>query len=728
MLHPEGLRADLVASLTVASVAVPLSLAIALASDVPPAVGLVTASVAGIVCGLFGGSRLAVAGPAAAMAVLVGQVVDQHGLGGLLVVGVGAGLLQVLTGVFGFGRVFRLIPASVVHGFTTGIGVLILLGQLPRAFGLEPPDESHVLDVLLHVGRYLHRANPSALLVAAIAAGCTYFLPRLFPRAPAVLIGVALSAGVAVVFGLELPALGAVPRGLPAPSLPAWPGASSLLPLLGDALVVFAVATLESLLSASALDRLTGKGAHDPDQELVGQGLANLASALFGGIPVTSVIARSALNVQAGARTRRASVLHAVFVLAAVYLAAPLVEALPVAALGGVLLGVGARMVSPGYFRELLAASRAEALVYLVTVTVMVAFDLLVGVQAGCVTALIAALAQIGRAGFRVVKGQEGTPHHAHLSGSLTFLAASRLASLSERLLTLDPAHGVILDLRHVDSVDTTAGESLLAMADTLEDHGFRVAVLVPNGAVRAVLERLPSVHGAERRLATSDADLDRLFERSRAAHAHRVLLAGVERFRSEVRSQLSPLLAQLAAGQEPHTFFLTCADSRVSPNLMCGAHPGELFVVRNIGALLPPVDSTAAHPEGAALEYAVSVLGVRNVVLCGHSSCGAITALHRGIVPEELPALARWAESAQVIAGDVRARPSVDEATKSVLLRQLETVRAYPVVREKWLRGQLRVSAWFYDVERADVLEWSETAGAWLHLGETGPSSGGAE
>ncbi|HEX6241618.1 MAG TPA: solute carrier family 23 protein, partial [Polyangiales bacterium] len=374
------LRADVTSAISVALLAIPLSLAIALASGVPPAAGLASAIVAGMVAAMFGGTPLSVTGPAAAMAVLIMNVVEHHGMGGLLLVGLAVGVLQLLTGILGFGRVARLVPLPVIEGFTAGIGAIILVGQLPRALGLAPPEESHFLDVITHISELIHETRAAALIVALSSLAICLFSPRLDKRIPGPLLAVTLPSLATFFLNVPLETVASVPRTLHF----SWPSFDvNPAQLLSPILMVFALASLESLLSAAAVDKLSRGARHDPDQEFIGQGLANVGAALFGGIPVTGVIARSALNVTAGAKTRRSAFLHAVLVLVLVLGAAPLLQAIPVAALAGVLMSVALRMLNPLPLITLYKSSRADAAVFVVTFVLMVALDLIQGVQWG---------------------------------------------------------------------------------------------------------------------------------------------------------------------------------------------------------------------------------------------------------------------------------------------------------------------------------------------------------
>lgn len=226
-------------------------------------------------------------------------------------------------------------------------------------------------------------------------------------------------------------------------------------------------------------------------------------------------------------------------------------------------------------------------------------------------------------------------------------------------------------------------------------------------------------------RLAVTDGEVDQLLERPRSFELRAHVVASFDRFREEVRERYTPLFEKLAEDQHPHTLFIACVDSRVTPAMLTGTHPGELFVVRCLGALVIPPGGPHLGGEAAAIEYAVGVLGVRNIVVCGHSRCGAIRALGSGQAPPGLDSLARWLVNAAPAAGDLAAAPDLDQGARNATVRQLENLRAFPQVRAGLQAGTLRMHAWFYDVGRAELYEWSETDDAFavLRAAEVPPS-----
>ncbi len=455
LLRPKYLREDLVAGLTVASIAVPLSLAIALASGVPPALGITTAVVSAVVAALFGGTPLAVTGPAAALAVLVAAAVQAHGLGGLVIIGLIAGILQIATGVLGLGRFVRLVPLPVVEGVNAGIGAIILIGQLPRVLGLPPPEVSGVVDVLTHIGELFHQARPASALIALSTVALVFGLPRIHPLLPAPLLAVAVPTAVVAALGIETATLGAVPFEIPLPRLPSLPAAGAWGSLLGTAALVYALASLASLLSSSAVDKLARGERHDPDQEMIGQGLGNVASALVGGLPVTGVIARSSLNVQAGARTRRAAIFHALVVLLVVSVLAPVMARIPLATLAGLLVAVAARMLDPRKFVRMARACRDDAVVAALTFAVMVFTDLVEGVQWGVVAALAVAAVRLGQMRLHL-HDHDRAATRIELTGPLTFLASLQIEALRGRIDEARPGTPIVLDAGGATALDAS--------------------------------------------------------------------------------------------------------------------------------------------------------------------------------------------------------------------------------------------------------------------------------
>jgi len=392
-------RKDVLAALTVAIVALPLSMAIAVASGVSPERGLYTAIVGGFIVSLLSGSRFQIGGPAGAFIVLVASTVARFGVEGLLLTVFMSGLMLTLIGVLRLGSLIRHIPHAVTVGFTCGIAVTIAASQLKELGGLHltGPEPGELAPKLLTLGRALATLTPAALAIGAGSAALIFTLRRYRPNWPGMLIAVAMAAVAAGLLHLPVATIGSrfggVPHGLMLPRFPIVTPHLMLM-LLPAALSFTLLGGIESLLSAKVADSMTGRK-HRPSMELIAQGLANMASALFGGISVTGTIARTATNIRAGGVSPMSGMMHSIFLLLFLLIAAPLASFVPLSALAGVLLVVCWNMAEKAEFVRLLRNWRTAS-VLIATFGLTLVKDLTAGIIAGCVLAAVFALVKRG--------------------------------------------------------------------------------------------------------------------------------------------------------------------------------------------------------------------------------------------------------------------------------------------------------------------------------------------
>ena len=385
----DAFRRDLMAALTVAIVALPLSMAIAVASGVSPERGLYASIVGGFVVSALGGSRFQIGGPAGAFIVLVAATVARFGVDGLLLTVIISGVFLTLIGLFGLGRLIRYIPHAVTVGFTAGIAITIASSQLKDLFGLALPHEpGPFLPKLAAIASALPTLSAPTLAVGLGTAAMIVAIRRWRPHWPSMLIAVVIASVLVTALGLPAETIGGrfgqIPSSLPWPRLPSF-SLAQIWAVLPAALSFTLLGGVESLLSAKVADSMTGRK-HRSNMELVAQGLANVASALFGGLCVTGTIARTATNIRAGAKSPIAGIMHSVFLLLFMVAAAPLASFAPLAALAGVLLVVCWNMAEKREFADLLRNWRS-ALVLLATFGLTIAKDLTFGIVAGCVIA-----------------------------------------------------------------------------------------------------------------------------------------------------------------------------------------------------------------------------------------------------------------------------------------------------------------------------------------------------
>ncbi|MEK6975827.1 MAG: SulP family inorganic anion transporter [Candidatus Thermoplasmatota archaeon] len=523
------LASDATAGVVVAAVALPLAIAFAIASLAPaaegatraPEVGLVTVVIAGAAAALLGGSRFLVTGPTGAFIVVLAKVVQEHGIDGLLLASFLAGLMLVVAGALRLGQVIKFIPYPVTTGFTAGIAVVIFLGQLPSLFGVHlatshPEPLVKAFDVAQEV---VHGAWSGLALALALATIAIIQLVKLFiPRVPGPVVALVAVTVFAVVagplWGLQVATVGDsfdIPDGIPAPHAPpgilSWTKIKAVLP---SAFTIFLLGAIESLLAAVVADGMTRQH-HDSNQELIGQGLANMASPLFGGIAATGAIARTATNVQNGAKTPLASLVHVGIVVAVLYLFSDLAGLIPMAALAGILVVVAWNMSEHHRFRQLLRMPREDAGVMLATFGLTVLVDLTVAVGIGLLAAFVVFLHRMST--MTHVEAMDPTASPAatpprfqaadvpkdvlvySIDGPFFFGAADQFQEAMSRVAEAPKV--VVLRLRDVPYLDATGLHALEMAIEGLQKRGTRVMLsaiqsqpldmMMRSGAVRLV-------------------------------------------------------------------------------------------------------------------------------------------------------------------------------------------------------------------------------------------------
>ena len=485
----EKLVRDLIAGVTVGLVALPLAMAFAIASGVPPQAGLYAAITAGFVISALGGSQTQIGGPTGAFVVIVAGIVARFGIDGLFLCTVMAGVILVVLGATGLGTAVRYIPRPVVVGFTNGIAVLIASTQIKDFFGLKiekvPGDFLGRMEALVRsAGTFSWQETVLALVSLAIIVACT----RWFKRVPGYIVALLACTAAVVVFKLPVQTIGTrfggIPSGMPSLQIPHF-RFDHIRPLIPSAITVAMLGAIESLMSAVVSDRMSGDR-HEPNVELIGQGVANIVSPLFGGLPATGAIARTATNIRAGAQTPVAGMVHAVTLLLVVLFAAPLASYVPLATLAAILMVVSYNMGEWREVPELLRLSKLEIGTWAITLLLTVFADLTVAVEAGMILAGLVFIRKVtsstsvsrvtreyvesGRA--HVLQDKMIPPYVAiyRIHGPFLFGTTEKLDGVYEELAELPET--VILRLRNMNAIDSTGIQALERLAGEVRKSG----------------------------------------------------------------------------------------------------------------------------------------------------------------------------------------------------------------------------------------------------------------
>ena len=493
------LRADAISGLTVAVVALPLSMAIAIASGVSPDRGIYTAIAGGFIVSLLGGSRFQIGGPAGAFIGLVAMIVERHGYDGLALATAMAGLIVIAVALLRLGVYIKYIPLPVTIGFTAGIAVIIAASQISELLGLTIAHEpSALVPKLEAITQALPTFNAQTIAIAALSLAVILLVRRFRPGWPAFLIAITVAGLASYFLHLDVATVtsrfGAVPSTLPAPSFPTL-SFEKMQAVLPDAFAIALLGSIESLLSAVVADGMTGRR-HRSNAELGAQGIAGIVSVIFGGICVTGTVARTATNVRSGARGPISGIFHCGYLLLFLAIAAPLVGYIPLAGLGAVLAVVAWNMAEKEEFWSLLRTSRGDAAVLLATFGLTIFVDLITGITVGVVMGALLFLHRMAES-VEVQDDIADTTHEHydakdatdrdvmvyHISGAFFFGATARVLTALERVGA--PPRLFVLDFTDVPLIDTTAAHSLVAFVNKLKRAGTEVCFAAARQKVR---------------------------------------------------------------------------------------------------------------------------------------------------------------------------------------------------------------------------------------------------
>ncbi|WP_405491449.1 SulP family inorganic anion transporter [Streptomyces sp. NBC_00096] len=762
---------DLSASMAVFLIALPLSLGIALATGAPLQAGLVAAAAGGIVAGRLGGVPLQVSGPATGLTVVTADLIQHYGWRTTCAITVLAGCCQLGLAALRTARSALVVSPAIVHGMLAGVGVTIALAQLHIVLGGTP--QSSALANVRGLPDQLAALHPAALGVSVLTLAVLLCWPRLpgrtgrtLRKVPAALAAVAVATAVAALTGLTLPRVDLPSwRSHALPELPEGP----VLGIIAAVLTVTLVGSVESLLSAVATDKLiaSGRGTGerparaDLNRELRGQGAANIVSGALGGLPVAGGAVRSMANVKSGAVSRRSTMLHGLWVLLAAGLLVPALDLIPLAALAALVMAVGVQMVSATHLRTV--TRHREILVYATTIAAVVLGGVLEGVAIGIAVAVAVALHRLARTRITIEQLDSGV-HRVWARGQLTFLAVPRLS----RALNQIPHDGHAVIELDGSFIDHAAYETLQDWQDSHLAHGGSLEVTGRSGARiaeaeqaqraelaqreqrgaqrgdhqccrpwtpwqnhcdhRATGARTATAPAAEPATATTPAQSSATAKIAAPATPRRrgagQLASGISAFQRDTAPHVRDELARLAReGQRPSQLFLTCADSRLVTSMITASGPGDLFTVRNVGNLVPlPGAESTDDSVAAAIEYAVDVLQVDSITVCGHSGCGAMQALLnsspgapmtplRRWLRHGLPSLERMASRHHAwarISGRLPA-DAVEQLCLTNVVQQLEHLRAHESVARRLAEGTLELHGMYFHVGEAQAYLLSE-------------------
>ncbi len=730
-LLPPTLSRDLTAGLVVFLVALPLCLGVALASGAPLLSGVIAGIVGGILVGILSGSHSSVSGPAAGLTAVVVTQIDKLGFQGFLLAVVIAGLFQIALGVARAGFIAAFFPSGVIKGLLAAIGVILILKQIPHVLGhdadpegdmaFQQPDQQNTFSELWELLSDLH---PSAAVIGLLSIALLVVWGRWkrlkYSPVPAPLAVVFLGVGLSLIFRqfgevwaiapshlVQVPvadSLGGFFGLLESPDFSQWLNPAVYI----AALTIAAVASLETLLNLEAVDKIDPQQrTSPPSRELVAQGIGNMLSGLVGGLPITSVIVRSSVNINAGGRTKLSAIVHGVLLLVSVVLLPVWLNKIPLSCLAAILLVTGVKLVNPSLIRQMWNEGRYQFIPFAVTVVAIVFTDLLVGVLTGLAVSIGFILWSNARRPVRriVEKHLGGDVVHIELANQVSFL---NRAALSKALEEVPRGGHVLLDARSSNYIDP---DILGLIRDFKEQEG-------PARGVEVSLLGFRSKYELGDQIQYVDYSTRELQDALTPELALQILKDGHERFRSGRRltRDLARQVSATAGGQHPLAVVVSCIDSRTPTELIFDMGVGDIFSVRIAG-------NVTGDKVLGSVEYACAVAGAKLILVMGHTQCGAVTAAVNLIGSTEQMATATGCQHLESIVDEIRQSidpvqsQSIDQlppAEKDSLVntvarrnvfRSVELLRQRSQAIQGLVRdGRIAVVGAMYDVTTGDI------------------------
>ncbi|MDJ1483516.1 SulP family inorganic anion transporter [Cytophagaceae bacterium YF14B1] len=709
-------RDDFRSGLVVFLVALPLCLGIALASGAPLFSGILSGIIGGLVVGSLSGSSLSISGPAAGLTVIVLSGihrVDNHFETFLLAVVI-AGILQIILGFLRAGVISLFFPSAVIRGMLAAIGIILILKQIPHALGDDKDAEGEFeffqLDgenTLTEIANAIGDPQFGAVLISIVSIVALLSWDILGKRIrslqfiPASLVVVLVGTMLNIIFSVYIPALALQPlhmvslpviKGLQdVPNLLVFPDFSQIAnpKVYITAITIAIVASLETLLNIEATDKLDPLKRRTPaNRELKAQGVGNLVAGLIGGIPVTSVIVRSSTNILSGAKSKLSAIIHGVLLLLSVLFFARFMNYIPLASLAVILIFVGYKLAKWEIFQEMYKLGLSQFLPFVVTVVAVIFTDLLIGIGIGMIVGIFFILREnLKTSYFLTTKINQKNRHiHIDLSEHVSFL---NKASIAEILENLPDNSTVEIDGTKSTFIDHDVLEVIKDFQETAKAKNITLGFV--NQINRTYNIKLPENHN---------------HEHIHVQNTYQQLLVNNKKWVAEKLNMDPDFFEDMAKGQQPRFFFISCSDSRVHPNEITGTQPGEMFIHRNVANLVVNTDLNFM----SVLQYAVEVLKVEHIIVCGHYGCGGVKAAlentYHGLIDKWLLNIK---DVYRLHRAELDAITEPDEKFKRMvelnIREQVYNIHKTSVVQKAWSsNARLRVHGWVYDIREGIV------------------------
>ena len=707
----KNLLRDIYAACCVTIISIPLCLATAIACNVPITMVFISAIAGGVISSILSSNKLSISGPAIAMSVIVSQTNYIYGIESVVLAGIVCGILQLASGIFNLGNYSKFIPKSIVYAFISSIGTIIIFNQFLHIQNI--PHLSLQYFNLFDIVKYYNLGDYKVTFILLLTIFLLIILPIFINLVISALISIIIPSLIVYVnHWHQFKLVGDIHLIPPVFNLNLIHSYHNLYYIILSGFAIFIISSLETLLSSIEINKISNNSnKYNPNRELISNGLANIVTSLLGGIPLTTLITRSQVNIESGGKSRLSVLIYAIFLFLIFYYFKSILSNIPITVLSSILIVAGIRMINFSNIYSYFVNDKLDFLIFFITYITILFSDFVSGLKPILILAFILIILKTSANKFSFKLSKNNEIVRIGLNGSISFSSFQIFTRVIKKIQKFKNVKVVIFEFEKVNKIDSMGVNNLIEETRLLYNCG--VKVIFHGGSDILNKKITESVYHEQFYIFTiTEHDIQNELQKWHIDyHTIDVIKNGIYKFNLNYINNNKSLINKLSKGQNPHSLLITCSDSRLTPNDFFSSNAGEIFTIRNVGNIIPKYNLSNTYSEIAAIEFALIALKIRNIIICAHTECGAVKSSIDNLEISENTGLSKWLEQ---IKCELRkhGKLTYDEGVQQNLITQIENLKTYPIIIELLAKNQLTFIALIYDINTASMFELDQKEG----------------
>ena len=696
---------DLYSAICVVLVSIPLSMSVAIACNLPMTMVFLSAIIGGLISGIIGSNSLSVSGPAIAMTIILAQSGYIGNVDNIIFAGLVCGILQVTIGLFKLDNYTQFIPKPILYAFISSIGTIITFHQILSLQNISASDITYLN--LITILKSFHMINPQIMFILMLTIVLLLILPFYLNLVISIIISVVVPSLIVYYnHWHQFKLVGTFNLSFSLHSINGNISTSHIYHDIISGVAIFIVASVETLLTSDVISTLQKKvKINNVNHEVMSNGIGNIIISLLGGVPITTVITRSKINILSGARTRLSIILYSFLLFIVVIYAQQLISNIPIIIMSAILIVAGIKMINFNKLYSYIVSDKHNFLIFIITYGFILFFDLIDSLKPILIlmSTLFFFRYSTNKYSFNVF--QDNLVVRIGLIGQLSLTSFFILNTIRKKINKLDNNKIIIFEFDQITKFDSTGINNVIEKARLLYNLD---KIIIFHGGDDLLREKILEQLSYDQFVIftiTEDDIKQELNKNNITYNASEIIKHGIYKFNISYVNNNKSLIKKLSKQQKPHTLLITCSDSRIIPKVIFSSTIGELFIIRNIGNVIPKFNLSYTYSEIAAIEFALNVLNIRNIVICGHTECGAIIASIKTLDDSDNTGLSKWLDK---IKEEFKKHEqlSYEAGVKINLMAQINNLKTYPMISNLLEKQELNITGLIYDMHTASIVE----------------------